>query len=973
MSIPSEPDAGRLRQLNALLETALTLPREAQAQWLRNLPPEYRALAPKLAAMLGRAGVETDDFMRAPVTISAGEILSQDDAADNAGDEVGPWRLVRELGVGGMATVWLAERSDGSLRRQVALKLPRQSWSFELKQRMARERDILATLEHPRIARLYDAGVTSASRPWLAMEFVDGSPITAYAKTANLDTRARLALFLPVLQAVQHAHAQLVIHRDIKPANVLVDREGRIKLLDFGIAKLMEVSGHTSESDLTLFNGRALTPQYASPEQVAGKTLGTASDVYALGVLLYELLTGKLPYALKRGTAAALEEAILAAQVRRPSQAVGDAGTAAALRGDVDTIVMKALQAVPEQRYASAEAFAQDIHRHLEHLPIFARPNSLGYRLRKLWARQKLLLSAGAVVSVLALMGVGAVVWQAHQTRQQAERAEAVQALLLDIFKTNSARQGDPQRARAATARELLDIGAQRLQGSLSDQPLTRLALLRVMRSLYLELGLEQRAATFAREAVAITRAEFGNDSPQHLRGLVDLLDCLQHTSDAAERSAAVQTAVELLGRLPDRPSPERVEMLDLLSNFFLSTDLPRANSLAAQAIADARKLGDAELLPRALESAGSVAAVSDNHADAATFLSEAVALRRRGGAASFDLVRALVQLGQSQVEMLQLPAGEASLRAGVEESMRVNGSAHLDTRQAKYRLGTSLNGMGRHQEALQVLQPLHAELNAADPPDDFTLAMAGTAMGQTLLNLGRLGEAEAAVRRSIEVRDRERPNTLVAANFREDLVLVLLAQGRLAEAEAVLAESQRIRRANGVVPGQRNWRRYAFAALAVARARGDRAAARAHLEHVMLGLQPGHLETKQELVASINLIRVALDEGQLDDAYKTLQQLHGRLHTGALAAQLPIVEGQHLVLCARLAQLAGDSTAAPLLLARAARAYGAQAVAAGAPLQQELSAVRAALDRAPAPAAAPASGVADGTAAVAAKLCSTS
>jgi eukaryotic-like serine/threonine-protein kinase len=966
MSIPSEPDAGRLRQLNALLETALTLSREAQAQWLRDLPPEHRALAPKLAAMLGRAAVETDDFMRAPVTITADQILSQDDAADQPGDEVGPWRLIRELGAGGMATVWLAERSDGSLRRQVALKLPRQSWSFELKQRMARERDILATLEHPRIARLYDAGVTSAARPWLAMEFVDGLPITAHAKTAGLSTRARLALFLPVLQAVQHAHAQLVIHRDIKPANVMVDREGRVKLLDFGIAKLMEISGRTSESDLTLFNGRALTPQYASPEQVAGKTLGTASDVYALGVLLYELLTGELPYALKRGTTAALEEAILAAQVRRPSQAVSDAATAAALRGDVDTIVMKALQTVPEQRYASAEAFAQDIDRHLKHLPIFARPNSLGYRLRKLWARQKLLLSAGAVASVLALVGVGAVAWQAHKTRQQAERAEAVQALLLDIFRTNSARQGDPQRARAATARELLDIGAQRLQGTLGDQPQTRLALLGVMRSLYLELGLEQRAATFARDAVAITRSEFGNDSLQHLRSLVDLLDCLQHTSDAAERAAAVQAGIELLARLPDRPSRERIDMLDMLSNFFLSTDLPRANALAAQAIVQARKLGDAELLAKALEGAGSTASVSDNHAGAVQFLGEAVALRRRGGAPSFDLVRALVQLGQSQVEMLQLPAGEASLRAGVEESTRVNGSAHLDTRQAKFRLGSGLNSLGRYQDALNVLQPLVTELNAADPPDNFTLPLAGSVMGQTLLNLGRLHEAEAVLRHSIEVRDLERPNTLVAANFREDLVYVLLAQGRLGEAEAMLADAERIRRANGVVPGQRTWRRHAFAALAMARARGDRAAARASLEQVMLGLQPGRLETRQALTASIYLIRVALDDSRLDDANQTLEQLQGRLHTGALAGQLPIVEGQHLALCARLAQLGGNTTVAQSLLARAERAYSALGLAAAAPLQQELNAVRVMLDRAEASAAA------SGAAASPTKLCTT-
>jgi hypothetical protein len=229
-------------------------------------------------------------------------------------------------------------------------------------------------------------------------------------------------------------------------------------------------------------------------------------------------------------------------------------------------------------------------------------------------------------------------------------------------------------------------------------------------------------------------------------------------------------------------------------------------------------------------------------------------------------------------------------------------------------------------------------------------------------------------LRHSIEVRDLERPNTLVAANFREDLVYVLLARSRLGEAEAALADAERIRRANGVVPGQRTWRRHAFAALAVARARGDRAAARASLEQVMLGLQPGRLETRQELTASINGIRVALDDGRLDDAHKTLEQLHGRLRSATLAGQLPIVEGQHLALCARLAQMAGESPVARSLLAGAGRAYNAQALAAAAPLQQELNAVRVMLDRAgsPAPATAQAPAAASGAAAVAVKLCTT-
>lgn len=245
-------------------------------------------------------------------------------------------------------------------------------------ERFVRERVILSTLRHPHIAQVLDAG-SAAGHPWLELEHVPGQPITAHAVQQGLDTRARLQLFLPVLQAVQHAHGQLIIHRDLKPANVLVDADGTVKLLDFGVAKLLEAEGadaQVAESALTQRGGRPMTPQYASPEQVAGCPLGVVSDVYALGVLLYELLTGRLPYALKRDTAAALEEAILGAQVQRPSQSVSDPGQARALRGDVDTIVMKALAVQPAARYASAAALASDIERHLAHRPIAARAAS---------------------------------------------------------------------------------------------------------------------------------------------------------------------------------------------------------------------------------------------------------------------------------------------------------------------------------------------------------------------------------------------------------------------------------------------------------------------------------------------------------------------------------------------------------------------------------------------------------------------
>jgi serine/threonine-protein kinase len=259
---------------------------------------------------------------------------------------VGLYQLVRELGQGGMGAVWLAERADGLVKRAVALKLPHGAWRRAgLAGRMARERDILATLEHPHIARLYDAGLTTAEQPFLALEYVEGVPIDQYCAATDsrpaLGLRAKLRLFLQVAQAVAYAHGKLVLHRDLKPANILVTRDGYVRLLDFGIAKLL-ADGEVKETRLTQFAGRALTLDYASPEQIRAEALAVTSDVYSLGVVLYELLTGSRPYKLKRDSRGALEDAILEAEPPRPSNAAPPEN-GASLRGALDTILLKAL------------------------------------------------------------------------------------------------------------------------------------------------------------------------------------------------------------------------------------------------------------------------------------------------------------------------------------------------------------------------------------------------------------------------------------------------------------------------------------------------------------------------------------------------------------------------------------------------------------------------------------------------------
>jgi serine/threonine-protein kinase len=431
------------------LDDGLLVPVDQRNSWVDGLPTEHADLKSELRVLLARASVETDGFMRKPVRLrgtASGVVLET--AIAQAGMVVGPFRLLREIGVGGMGAVWLAERADGMLRRRVALKLPRLNWDTAgLADRMARERDILGDLEHPNIARLYDAGVDAHGRPYLAMEYVEGQPLDAYCNERGLAVRDRLELFLQVARAVTHAHARLIVHRDLKPSNILVTGEGDVRLLDFGIAKLIQ--GDTgaesaSESRLTRLAGRALTPEYASPEQIRGEAITVAVDVYSLGIVLYELLTGQRPYRLDSSSTAALEDAVLRVDAPTASTVALDKARARQLRGDLDTILAKALKKVPSERYATVDAFAADVQRHLAGTPVLARPDSVVYRVSRFVRRHKVPVGVAALV-VLAVLGgaapvaavmialaagTGAALWQAGIARRQAKRAaeEARQA-----------------------------------------------------------------------------------------------------------------------------------------------------------------------------------------------------------------------------------------------------------------------------------------------------------------------------------------------------------------------------------------------------------------------------------------------------------------------------------------------------------------------------------------------------------------
>jgi WD40 repeat protein/serine/threonine protein kinase/TPR repeat protein len=437
--------------LSTLLDEAIDLTEAEQAEWLRRLAEPRAHLRETLRELLTqRANIETHEFLTTlpPVVASAAHGAGVSMGL-HAGATIGPYELIRALGSGGMGAVWLATRSDASIRRPVALKLPYAALQSEvLAERFTRERDILAGLAHVHIARLYDAGITASGQPYLALEYVDGIPMTQFCDAQRLSIRQRLALFQQVLAAVQYAHAHLVIHRDLKPSNVLVTAEGQVMLLDFGIAKLI-VGGEAKETALTLHGGRVLTPDYAAPEQIAGAPITTATDVYALGVMLYELMTGERPYRLKRDSRGALEEAILRTDPTAPSRAVQNESVAPlrattpkklmrALRGDLDTIVIKALKKSPAERYATADAFGEDVARYLRGDVVLAQRDSVPYRALK-FTRRHWVAIAGISVLILTLAG-GLASTSYEATIAAKQRDAALDAQLRLLTQTAGAR-----------------------------------------------------------------------------------------------------------------------------------------------------------------------------------------------------------------------------------------------------------------------------------------------------------------------------------------------------------------------------------------------------------------------------------------------------------------------------------------------------------------------------------------------------
>jgi serine/threonine protein kinase len=785
--------------LSELLGAALELPSSAREQWLEALPEECAELKPRLRALLAHAArIETSDFLN---TLPKLYLAAPDARDESVGDAIGPYRLSREIGTGGMGTVWLAERADGTLRRPVALKFLRAAGPRSaLAERLARERDILAGLVHHGIARLYDAGVSNDGVPYLALEYIEGEHIDAYVRRNRLDTRARLQLFLQVAHAVAYAHAKLVVHRDLKPANVLVSADGQVHLLDFGIAKLLDADS-VQETRLTQIGGRALTPEYASPEQIRGEPIGTASDVYSLGVMLYELLVGCRPYEPTRSSPAALEEAILEDEPLRPSDRAGTPELRRALRGDLDAIVLKALKKQPEARYATVNAFADDVERHLSARPVLAQPDSFWYRLGKYTRRNRLAVASATAVLLAVVIGAGISVWEARVAISQRQRAEEARAFIESIFV-----EADPfgESGRPLGAAELLRQAKARIGALRSGGPEQRVALLNTVASSLLNLqdldAAEDTLADAQREARALSEVD-----PQQLRTrrLLAQLHIERQQHELARRE--LDALLPLLQRAPHDNANELLAALLARTGLYNSTG---AYELAETSAQETLRVAAALGRQRTAEAvkAWVLLSYSNNYRRRREPASDAA---RRAYEMSQQIFpkaslhpvvnEARMQYAVTLVDEDDVEAALDLMRAGERDAAAVFGENSRIVGQYAHKMTQYLANGGYNEESLAAIERAIRILGPESPPDSLGYASLLDNHGAALLALRRAAEALPLSTRAREIVVAKMGPTHESAHVLQmHRARALAMLGKLDESSRLLAETVERYRVSG-------------------------------------------------------------------------------------------------------------------------------------------------------------------------------
>ncbi|MBL0730759.1 serine/threonine-protein kinase [Piscinibacter sp. HJYY11] len=750
------PSTQAWREVLALFDRWADADEPARAAELKRIQAEHPTLYPRLLAMIeADRAAEAHDFLAEAAQVPAAEPPA---ASHWTGTRLGAWELREPIGSGGMGHVWRATRSDGLYAGRAAVKLLHSTrLDAQAQARFAREGEFLARLTHPHIAQLLDAGLAPDGTRYLVLEYVPGERIDHWCDARKLGIEARLKLFMQVCEAVAYAHSHLVVHRDLKPANILVTDDGHVKLLDFGVAKLLAGDDDLEQTELTRAAPAGLTPEYAAPEQIEGQPITTATDVYALGVVLFGLLSGARPYASTSRGVAALARAIVEEPPRSLTAALRespDAGLSRnaslaslqqALRGDLETIVAKALKKLPSERYATVQELRDDLQRHLDHQPVSAQPDTFGYRARKFAQRNRVQVAALAGVMLTLVLGITATAWQWRNAAQETDRTKAVIKVLTNIFTDLAPEESGKAQVPVV---DLLRKGWSQAKKDLETDPALRGEVAR-------PLGLMLQSSgdmTAALDALTISR---------------------QHLIDSGQTSTSQYLQV--------------MQGLAYMKSRVGQTE--EAKSLLSELTAVAQRMGKAsaaEAVNAQIE-LGEIARREGKLGDAETQLAKAVALAARNlGAGHPSHIHALQEQAVALRELGRWSEARCALASAVESIPRTKPVYGL---LARYDMAIFELDLGQYREAANQLQPLLDELRKYYGEEDTYTIYGLASLAIAHFHSGELGKAEAALNdalqratRSTEPNVRQVVQTIVARHA--------LRRGQCALAEPLLREN---------------------------------------------------------------------------------------------------------------------------------------------------------------------------------------
>ena len=875
------------RRVDAIFDAVLDLPTSEQRAYVDQACGDDTELRTEVMHLL-RAHHRSGSLLDTPAARLSPLVPEEGDLLPEATPErIGPFRIVRAIGAGGMGQVFLAERADGQFDQRVALKLIRHP-APGLVRRFLEERRILATLEHPRIARLIDGGLTDDGLPYFAMELIDGEPIDRYCETRNLPLDDRLELFEHVCDAVSFAHRHLVIHRDLKPSNILVTNDGDVKLLAFGIAKLLGAADDGMEGGETRTGIRIMTPDVAAPEQVLGEPVSTATDVYALGVLLYQLLAGERPYDVQ-GKSLAEVERIVCRYEPPPPSAKAPAASSRRIRGDLDLITMTALQKQEQRRYQSPAALAQDVQRFREGRAILARPDSVHYRLGKFLARHRAAVAL-AGVAMLSVVGVAA---RERVLRQRADvearKAREVGDFLVQVFDVADPLGVANSDGGTVTARDLLERGAKRIDSTLADQPEVQAELRAVLGRVYTNLGLYDKATPLLERSLA-QLTSLGDPDDASVATTMDLLGTAlarQDRYDEAER--LLRAALERRRRLGGSNDSTTAESIENLATLLEDRNqFAVAESLHREALAIRQSI------------------FGDNTMEVANSVNNLALVRFRRGA--YD-------------------DAEPLYRRALAIDVRRLGERHPLTAATMQNLAQTLQFRGKMEEAerfyRQSLAVKRATLGDTHPSVTISLNNLGSFLAN---NRGRLAEGESMTREALALDRRifgDR-HSFVAEGLR-NLGVILRTKGEFAAADSMFLEALEINRA---LFGERHERiASAYGHLAQVRYQVSDMAEAVRLMRASLSLYrellgEEHLNT---IIVRANLARMLSETGGAAEAESLARTSLARLDSANRAHRPHYVNISRTIGAAVLAQGRVDE-ALPILertLAMARREFG--------------------------------------------------